>query len=91
MIKVLNAIRPFPLNELDQLHHSRTVWPGKIHGEPVLGYKEEKEVVETSQAETFVAAKLFYRQRTLERSAFYMRGGKRLPIQMTEVVITFQK
>lgn len=58
-IKVLKAIRPFPLNKMESHVIRGQYAPGKIKGVNVLGYKQEKGVLEKSNAETFVAAKLF--------------------------------
>jgi glucose-6-phosphate 1-dehydrogenase len=64
--------------------------PGKIKGVNVAGYKQEKGVLEESNAETFVAAKIFIDNPRWKDVPFYIRGGKRLSKQTTEIVVTFK-
>lgn len=86
-LKVLNAIRPLPLSNIVRGQYGT----GSIHGISVPGYKQENNVSRDSSAETFVAAKLFIDNKRWEGVPFYIRGGKRLAKQMTEVAITFKK
>lgn len=90
-IKVLNAIRPFPLMNMDHHVIRGQYGSGKINGMDVVGYKQENGVLEHSQAETFIAAKIFIDNPRWEGVPFYIRTGKRLPKQTTEIVITFKK
>ncbi len=89
-IKVLNAIRPFSLNEIDNDIVRGQYSSGEINGKKVLGYKQENGVPENSSAETFVAVQLFIDNTRWKGVPFYIRGGKRLPKQTTEIVITFK-
>lgn len=90
-INVLNAIRPFPLSEIDQHVIPAQYGPGQIHGSEVLGYRQENNVSEFSIVETFLAAKLFIDNDRWNGVPFYIRGGKRLPKQTTEIAVTFKK
>jgi glucose-6-phosphate 1-dehydrogenase len=56
-----------------------------------LGYREEKGVSPSSQIETFVAMKLFIDNERWKGIPIYIRGGKRLAKQTTEIAITFKK
>jgi glucose-6-phosphate 1-dehydrogenase len=89
-IKVLNAIRPFPLDQIDSYVIRGQYGPGEINGISVPGYKQEKGVSASSEVETFVAAKIFIDNPRWEKIPFYIRGGKRLPKQTTEIVIIFK-
>lgn len=89
-IKALNAIRPFPKNEIDSYVIRGQYGPGEIKGSSVPGYKQENGVLENSSAETFMAAKLFIDNPRWEGVPFYIRTGKRLPKQTTEAVIVFK-
>lgn len=89
-IKVLNAIRPFPVTEMYKYVIRGQYGLGKIHGVGVPGYKQEKGVSENSSAETFIAAKIFIDNARWKGVPFYIRGGKRLPKQTTEIVIAFK-
>jgi len=90
-IKVLNSIRPFPVGEIDRYIVRGQYGPGIIKGENVLGYKQEKDVPQDSSAETFVSAKIFIDNDRWMGVPFYIRGGKRLAKQTTEVVVNFKQ
>src|SRR5213596_2452421 len=64
---------------------------GAIHGDPVLGYRQEKNVNPDSQTETFVALRLFIDNWRWVDVPIYMRVGKRLPKSATEISIHFKK
>lgn len=64
---------------------------GAIHGEPVLGYRQEKNVNPDSQTDTFVALRLFIDDWRWADVPIYMRVGKRLPKSATEISIHFKK
>lgn len=89
-IKVLNAIRPFPLNKMENHVIRAQYGPGEIKGIKVPGYKQENGVLESSSAETFVAATIFIDNPRWQGTPFYIRGGKRLSKQTTEIVVTFK-
>lgn len=89
-IRVLNSIRPFPVTEMDAYVVRGQYGPGTIRNISVPGYKQELNVSQTSTAETFMAAKLFIDNARWKGVPFYLRAGKRLPKQTTEIVITFK-
>jgi glucose-6-phosphate 1-dehydrogenase len=89
-IKLLNDIRPIPLDNIDSFVVRGQYGSGEINGENVAGYQEEKGVPKDSSVETFVAAKLFIDNPRWQGVPFYLRTGKRLPKQATEVAITFK-
>src|SRR5207249_2028523 len=64
---------------------------GAIHGDPVLGYRQEQNVKPDSQTETFVALRLFIDNWRWADVPIYMRVGKRLPKSATEISIHFKK
>lgn len=86
-IAVLNQIRPL---NLESSIVRGQYGPGQIKGKEALGYIQEKGVPESSTAATYVAAKLFIDNPRWEGVPFYIRGGKRLPKQTTEIVINFK-
>lgn len=89
-IKVLNAIRPFPLDEMDQYVIRGQYGKGEIQGMSVPGYKQEEGVKESSSSETFIAAKIFIDTPRWSGVPFYVRCGKRLPKQLAEIAIVFK-
>jgi glucose-6-phosphate 1-dehydrogenase len=85
--KVLEAMRP-----LNSYHAVRGQYgPGTgPDGQPVPGYRQEPSVPNDSNTETFMAARLFVESWRWSGVPFYIRAGKRLPKQVTEVNIQFK-
>jgi glucose-6-phosphate 1-dehydrogenase len=90
-IKLLHAIRPFPSERIDKYVIRGQYGAGKINGADVPGYRQEKDVPQDSIVETFVAAKMFIDNERWERVPFYVRSGKRLAAQTTEIIVTFKE
>lgn len=89
-IKVLQAIRPFSLEEIEKNVVRAQYGPGVVKGVVVPGYKQEMGVSAHSYAETYIAAKIFIDNDRWEGVPFYIRGGKRLAKQTTEIAIHFK-
>lgn len=89
-LKVLHSIRHFPKGEIDDHIIRGQYAKGFIKGAEVSGYLEEKGVPESSLIETYIAAKLFIDNPRWEGVPFYIRGGKRLEKQATEIVVVFK-
>jgi glucose-6-phosphate 1-dehydrogenase len=90
-VRLLRSIRPFDVNKMDEFWVRGQYGPGFIHGKEVKGYLEETGVSPDSKTETFVAAKLFIDNWRWQGVPFYLRTGKRLAVQDTEIAITFKK
>jgi glucose-6-phosphate 1-dehydrogenase len=87
---VLRAIRR-PGPESVQHHVERGQYAaGWVRGERVPGYREEPGVNPESTTETFVALKLWIDNWRWQDVPFYLRTGKRLPGQASEVCIQFR-
>jgi len=86
-VKVLQAARI-----VDHAHSAirGQYGPGLINGEPVIGYRQEKNVSPTSSKETYAAFRLFIDNWRWAGVPFYLRGGKRLPKRVTEIAIIFK-
>lgn len=84
-VKVLNAIRELELEDVIRGQYIR----GIVDGEVVKGYLQENGVANDSLVETFIAARMFIDNERWEGVPFYIRAGKRLSKQATEIVITF--
>ncbi len=65
--------------------------PGWVAGQPVPGYREEKQVEPDSVTETFVALKLHIQNWRWADVPFYLRIGKRMPKTATEISIQFKQ
>ncbi len=89
-VDVLHAVRPIPH---DSVHHSTVRGQydkGWIGGKKVRAYREEDGVPTDSQTETFAALRLFVDNWRWQDVPFYLRTGKRLPLQLSEVAIQFR-
>ncbi len=64
--------------------------PGFIDGNPVAGYRQEINVPEKSDTETFVALKLHINNFRWAGTPFYIRTGKRLGKGSAEIVVQFK-
>lgn len=90
-VKVVQAIRPFPLHHLEKHIVRGQYGQGIVNGEEVRAYREEDNVNRESRVETYVACKLFIDNWRWANVPFYLRAGKRLPKRVTEISITFKR
>ncbi len=90
-IKVLQSIRPFTPETVAKQIVRGQYGPGTIDGKPVPGYRQEKGVSPDSATETFVAMKLEVDDWRWANVPFYLRTGKRLAGQTTEIAIQFKQ
>ena len=85
--KVLEAMRPLTSHYAVRGQYG----PGKdADGQAVPGYHQEYNVPQDSNTETFMAARLSIESWRWSGVPFYIRAGKRLPKQVTEVNIQFK-
>ena len=89
-VDVLHAIRPIHEDAVSQCAVRGQYGPGTGGGKPVPGYREEEGVAPDSQTETFVAMKLFIDNWRWQDVPFYLRTGKCLPRQASEISIQFR-
>jgi len=89
-LKVFQSLRPLTSTEIENNIIRGQYIPSIIKGAKVLGYREEANVGPCSKTETFVAMKFYIDNWRWSGVPFYIRTGKRLPIRVTEIVITFK-
>jgi len=89
-VDVLHAVRPIPHGAVPQCAVRGQYGRGTLHGKKVRGYRREDDVSSHSRTETFAALKLFVDNWRWQGVPFYLRTGKRLPRQFSEVVIQFR-
>ena len=89
-VDVLHAARPIHRDAVPQCAVRGQYGPGTAAGKKVPGYREEDGVARDSQTETFVALKLFVDNWRWQDVPFYLRTGKRLPRQASEISIQFR-
>ena len=89
-VDVLHAVRPIPHGAVQQCAVRGQYGRGKLHGKKMRGYRQEDDVSAHSPTETFAALKLFVGNWRWQGVPFYLRTGKRLARQFSEVAIQFR-
>lgn len=89
-LKVLQTLRPGNAGDIDQWAIAGQYSPGKVQGDPVIGYRDEERIAPDSQRETFVAMKVMIDNWRWAGVPFYLRTGKRMPTRVTEIAIQFK-
>jgi glucose-6-phosphate 1-dehydrogenase len=89
--KVLRAMRPIPVERVDQVAVRAQYVEGTIDGVVVPGYRQEERVAPDSSTETFAAVKFLIDNWRWQGVPFYVRTGKRLPHHVTEIAIQFKR
>jgi glucose-6-phosphate 1-dehydrogenase len=85
-IKVLKAVCPIKPENVVLGQYAR----GAIDGHELPAYREEPGVAADSQTETFAALKLEIANWRWDGVPFYLRTGKRLPQQVSQIAVTFR-
>jgi len=89
-MKVLQALRPGTSGSIGNWAVRGQYAAGLVNRQPALAYREEERVSPTSNRETFVAMRVAIDNWRWAGVPFYLRTGKRLPKQLTEVAIQFK-
>lgn len=89
-IDVLHAVRPITPERVHESVVRGQYCKGWIEGKEVLSYRQENGVSPDSQTETFVALKMFVDNWRWQDVPFYLRTGKRLMRQASEIAIQFK-
>ena len=89
-VDVLRAVRRIEREEMPKMVVRGQYTAGTIKGERVPGYREEVGVDPKSATETFVALKLHVDNWRWQDVPFYLRTGKHLPGQASEICIQFR-
>jgi glucose-6-phosphate 1-dehydrogenase len=89
-VDVLRAVRRLEREELPRVVVRGQYGPGTIDGKREKGYREEDGVDPRSATETFAAVKLFVDNWRWQDVPFYLRTGKHLPGQASEIVIQYR-
>ena len=87
-VDVLRAMRKFTPGEIKKLVVRGQYSEGWMEGKEVPGYRQEKNVKEDSNTETFAAIKFFIDNWRWQGVPFYVRTGKRM--QQSSSVISVQ-
>ncbi|MGK2859533.1 MAG: glucose-6-phosphate dehydrogenase [Thermoanaerobaculia bacterium] len=90
-VKVLNALREFPLDRLSDVALRGQYGEGSILGNAVPSYRQEPSVDPQSKTETYAAMKVFIDNWRWAGVPFYLRAGKRMPKRVTYIAIHFRQ
>lgn len=88
--KLLQSIRPFPVNQLNHWVVRGQYSKGILSDQSARAYCEEKGVKADSQTETYVACKMMIDNWRWQGVPFYLRSGKRLAKKVSEIAIFFK-
>lgn len=89
-VKLLKSIRHIPIEQVGRQFVRGQYVSGEIDGQPVPAYRKEERVSPDSNVETFIAMKLFIDNWRWSGVPFFLRSGKRLPVNASEVRVQFK-
>jgi len=89
-VDVLHAMRPMRTDDVSRCAVRGQYGKGSRDGKNVRGYRAEDDVATRSHTETYAALKLFIDNWRWQGVPFYLRTGKCLPRQCSEVAIHFR-
>jgi glucose-6-phosphate 1-dehydrogenase len=90
-VQALKSIRPMTPEEVAKRTVRGQYGPGQIAGKSVPGYREEPKVKSSSTTETYVGVEFYVDNWRWAGVPFYIRTGKRLPRQTSEIRIHFKR
>lgn len=88
-VEVLRAVRPIAIDDVAHVAARGQYGPGRCHGVDVPGYRDEPGIRRGSTTETFAALRLYVDNWRWRGVPFYLRSGKRLATDLTEVAFQF--
>ena len=89
-LKVLKAIRPISVGQVDRFAVRGQYGPGKVGQQRVPGYRDEPGVAPDSRTETFAALEFTLDNWRWQGVPFYVRTGKRLSARASAVTLQFK-
>ncbi len=90
-VKVLQSIRPFRGEEIDDWAVRGQYGPGVVGGKTVPGYRSEQKVKPDSGTATYAAVRFSIDNWRWAGVPFYVRSGKRLAERVSEIAIEFKR
>ena len=90
-VKVLQSIRPFREENIDDWAVRGQYGPGVVGGKTVPGYRQEAKVDPRSVIPTYAAVKFAIDNWRWAGVPFYIRSGKRLAERVSEIAIEFKR
>jgi glucose-6-phosphate 1-dehydrogenase len=90
-VQVLRSIRRMKPEQVAERTLRAQYGPGTIDGEKAKGYREEQGVAKDSQTETYAAVEFHISNWRWSGVPFYVRTGKRLARNLTEIAIHLKR
>ena len=90
-VKVLQSIRRFPEEGIDEWAVRGQYGPGVVNGKSVPGYRQEPLVAPDSTTPTWAAVKFAIDNWRWAGVPFYARSGKRMENRISEIAIEFKR
>jgi glucose-6-phosphate 1-dehydrogenase len=90
-VQVLRSIRPMTADEVAKRTVRAQYLPGVVDGAITSGYRNEPGVAEGSTTETYAAVEFHVQNWRWAGVPFYVRTGKRLARQVTEINMHFKR
>ena len=89
-VQVLRSIRRMTPEQVAERTVRGQYGPGEVDGERAIGYREEKDVKKESATETYAAVEFRVSNWRWSGVPFYVRTGKRLARNLTEIAVHFK-
>ncbi|MDA8091322.1 MAG: glucose-6-phosphate dehydrogenase [Nitrospiraceae bacterium] len=89
--KVFHSVRIMDAYHVDRFTVRGQYGQGSINGQPVPGYRQEKNIAPLSLQPTFFAARFHVDNLRWAGVPFYVRTGKRMAKRVTEICIQFKQ
>ena len=90
-LKVLKAIRPILIGQVDRYAVRGQYGPGNVGGDEVPGYLQESEVPADSRTETYAALEFTIDNWRWQGVPFYVRTGKRMEKRTSTITMQFRQ
>jgi glucose-6-phosphate 1-dehydrogenase len=90
-VQVLRSIRPMTPEDVARHTVRGQYGPGEMGGRRVPGYRQESGIRPDSRTETYVALELYVDNWRWAGVPFYVRTGKRLARELTEIRVHFKR
>ena len=90
-LKIMRSIRPVDEEYIDRFMVRGQYGPGAVNNMPVIGYRGEPNVSPSSTQATFFAGKFYVDNLRWAGVPFFVRTGKRMPAQLTEICVEMKR
>ena len=88
--KVLEAVRPIDRQAVPDAAVRGQYGAGEAGGKKIIGYRQEQDVPDDSQTDTYAAMRVFIDNWRWQGVPIYLRTGKAMRRKLTQIVITFK-